>query len=173
MYVQDHTRQDHHNNKTVMTLKGTSFLKSYPDMDLEDERVICLLQTEPEVTDSVAGGRNAIVLTQATNKWKATNKWEAQLRQNICLTSIGKNVEEKELPYHNWHKSLVHQNYSFTTCQTIVCAGVCVEAFKELEKEFLELLAGVGGMSENMILTQKLKYFVKNMKNTLNISLIL
>lgn len=47
-----------------------SFLKSYPDLDLEGEHVICLSQTECEVTDFEAGGRDAIILTQKTNKWE-------------------------------------------------------------------------------------------------------
>lgn len=37
----------------------------------------------------------------------------------------------------------------------------------------MELLSGMRGMYENIIFTQKLKYFVKNTTNTLKISVIL
>lgn len=69
--------------------------------------------------NSVTRDRDAIILTQKTNKW------EELLRNNKCLTSAGKYVEEKGLPYNNWNKSLIHENYSIISSQIIVC----VEAF--------------------------------------------
>lgn len=64
---------------------------------MEGEHVICLSQTERKVTNSGAEGRDAIILTHKTNKW------EELLRHNICLTSVGKNIEEKKLSYNTWN----------------------------------------------------------------------